>query len=120
MMPVAKVNLNDVTAFWILKHPQVWKYWLKRVILAKRALIKVDKTKIPGEEWTWNHNDAGYDGVNTFEHKLVWFTHNNELNNNDKKLDQSFDDFIKNGPVNEDVPTDIMLDLYELLIDAID
>jgi len=120
MMPGAKININDVTTLWLLKHPLVWKYWLKSVILAKRGLIKVDKTKIPGEEWTWNHNDSGYDGVNSYEHKLVWFRFNNEKQVYEKRIEQLFEDFIKNGPLDDDVPTDIMLDLYELIIDAIE
>ncbi len=82
--------------------------------------IEINKTKIPGEEWTWNHDESGHDGVNTFEHKLVWFTHKDEQKGGGSKLEQSFEDFIMNGPINEDVPTDIMLDLYELIINAMD
>ncbi len=82
--------------------------------------IEINKTKIPGEEWTWNHDESGHDSVNTFEHKLVWFTHTNGQKGGGTTIDQSFEDFIMNGPINEDVPTDIMLDLYELIINAMD
>jgi hypothetical protein len=82
--------------------------------------IKINHSKIPGEEWTWNHDESGHDGVNTFEHKLVWFIHSPQIKNGNLRSEQTFEDFIMNGPSDENVPTDIMLDLYELIINAMD
>jgi len=83
--------------------------------------ITVDKSKIPGEEWTYNHNDTGYDGVNTFEQKLAWFKQKTEGMQAPKSTRyQTFEEFMRDGPLDDDLPTDIMLDLYELIINAID
>lgn len=88
--------------------------------MEKLSIIRVDKSKIPGEEWTYNHSESGYEGVNTFEQKLAWFSHKNEGEQSPKNTRyQAYEDFIRDGPLDDDLPTDIMLDLYELIINAI-
>lgn len=82
--------------------------------------IKINHSKIPGEEWTWNHDDNGHDGVNTFEQKLIWSVHAAGFKNGNLRREQTYEDFIMNGPSDENVPTDIMLDLYELIINAME
>ncbi len=59
--------------------------------------------------------------MNSFEQKLQWFTYKHDsLQIKEPIREQSFEDFIKNGPLNENIPADIMLDLYEVIINAIE
>ncbi len=77
------------------------------------------KSKIPGKDWQWNHNswEGGYryDGVHTFEGCLLWYTETYPAYAGGGAYEQSFTDFLKNGPAMSDVPKEIIDEIYELL-----
>jgi len=80
----------------------------------------IDKTKIPRKEWAWNENEIGYEGVNSFDGKLKWFTYRNALQGNMISVEQSYEEFIKAGPMKENIPADIMLELYDMIMGAVE
>ncbi len=87
--------------------------------------IKIKKNKVAGREWKWNKSEEGYEGVHTFNHELVWYYVYNKpkgflKKSGTKKKRQSFDHFLGSGPKNSDCPVDVLMDLYEIVIDAIE
>jgi hypothetical protein len=82
--------------------------------------LKINKRKIPKKEWTWDHIEDGYKGVNTYEEKLVWFTRKNGRLENGSVYKQSYEDFVRYGPHDDEVPYDIMIELYEKLLYALE
>jgi hypothetical protein len=80
----------------------------------------IDKTRIPRREWVWNETEIGYEGVNSFDGKLKWFTFRNALNGNLIAAEQRFEDYIKDGPLKENTPPDVMLEIYDLIMGAVE
>jgi hypothetical protein len=87
--------------------------------------IKINKYVVAGKEWKWGKNDDGYEGVHTFNHELVWYYVYNKpkgflIKSGLKKKRQSFNHFLGSGPRNSGCPVDVLMDLYEIVIDAIE
>jgi hypothetical protein len=87
--------------------------------------IKVRKNIVAGREWKFNQNSEGYEGVHTYNHELVWYYVYNKpkgflVKSLVKKQRQSFDHFLGSGPKNTGCPVDVLMDLYEIVIDAIE
>jgi hypothetical protein len=80
--------------------------------------IKIDRQKVPKREWHWNQTKEGYYGVNTFDKKLVWFFFKESTKFYMNRKRQSYLHFLKNGPKDLNIPSDVMLEIYELLINA--
>lgn len=87
--------------------------------------IKVRKNIVAGKEWKFNENSNGYEGVHTYDHELVWFfvynkPHGFIIKSLSKKKRQSFEHFLGSGPKNPGCPVDVLMDLYEVVINAIE
>ena len=81
--------------------------------------IKVIKSQVPKMEWAWNKGKFGADGVHTNEGKLIWYYLNKKAPLKGVKTQkQSYVHFLNNGPKNTDVPVDVLLDLYNVVIPA--
>ncbi|MGA2669215.1 MAG: hypothetical protein ABSF32_09925 [Ignavibacteria bacterium] len=57
--------------------------------------------------------------MNTFEHKLLWFTQRYDSESHIKTKEQTYEDFMRDGPIFDDIPADILVDLYELIVNAV-
>ena len=79
----------------------------------------IGHSRVPRKEWKWNENELGYEGVNTVEGFLKWFTYKNGLGGNTITIRQSYEDFIRDGPLKDSMPADIMLELYDDIMSAI-
>lgn len=82
--------------------------------------IFIDHNKIPRKEWKWNENEIGFEGVNTFDGCLIWFTFRYAHGGNTLSIEQSFEDFLKDGSMKESIPADIMIELYDHVISAVE
>lgn len=87
--------------------------------------IKVRKNIVAGKEWKFNQNNDGYEGVHTFNHELVWYfvynkPHGFLIKSLSKKKRQSFEHFLGSGPKNPGCPVDVLMDLYEIVIEAVE
>jgi hypothetical protein len=82
--------------------------------------IKIDYSRIPGKEWKWNENEIGYEGVNTFDKSLKWFTYRNALGGNSLTVKQTFEDFLKDGPLRESIPADALIEIYDVIMGAVE
>lgn len=82
--------------------------------------INIDSAKVPKREWKWNENEIGFEGVNSFDGCLKWFTYRHGHNGNTVTIQQTFEDFIKDGPLKESIPADIMLELYDDVMSAVE
>lgn len=81
--------------------------------------IKVIKSQVPKMEWAWNKSKYGSDGVHTKEGKLVWYYVNRkDPKKAAKTKKQSYESFLNNGPKNTDVPVDVLLDIYNIVVPA--
>ena len=81
--------------------------------------IKVAKSEVPKIELRWNRTRDGYEGVNTFEGKLIWLYVTKKPEHHIKKKRQSFIHFINNGPKNSEIPAGALLRLYEVILNAL-
>jgi hypothetical protein len=81
--------------------------------------IIIDKTKIPHREWRWNENEIGYEGVRTYGSGLKWFTFRKQHNGDILGVEQRYEDYIKDGPLKENLPAEIMLDIYDIIMSAV-
>lgn len=82
--------------------------------------LLIDKSKIPNNRlWKWNENEIGYEGVCTNDGMLKWFTFRHALNGHTLAVEQSFEEYIKDGPMKESLPVDIMLDIYDVIMKAV-
>lgn len=76
---------------------------------------------VPGKEWTWNHETGesgtfkSHDGVHTYEGCLTWFRQMYPGWAGEAVNQQSFDDFLKNGPAVEGAPQEVLGELRELI-----
>jgi len=50
----------------------------------------------------------------------VWFIHINKTSSDKVSQKQDFSDFVREGPPNENIPADILVELYEIIFDATD
>jgi len=82
--------------------------------------LKIDKHKIPPKEWRWNKTAGSYEGVHTRDEKLVWFIVEHNAIPETRAIPQSYEDFVRDGPPFEDVPFDVMIELYEKILYAVD
>jgi hypothetical protein len=82
--------------------------------------LKIDKYKISPKEWTWNKTSSGYEGVHTREQKLVWFIVDRNTIPERKVVSQSYEAFVKDGPPYDNVPFDVMIELYEKILYAVE
>ena len=82
--------------------------------------IIIDHAKIPKREWKWNENEIGYEGVNSFDGCLKWFTYRFGNNGNTVTIQQTFEDFLKDGPLKESIPAEMILELYDDVMSAVD
>ncbi len=77
-----------------------------------------NQTKIvPKKDWQWNKSSTGYDGVHTYEGCLTWYTECWPGWAGGGAYQQSFSDFVINGPWVKSVPKDVLDELLELLKD---
>jgi hypothetical protein len=79
----------------------------------------IDRSKIPQKEWKWDENEIGYEGVNTNNNGLKWFTYRHAHRGNTLSFEQTYEDFIREGPLKESIPADIMVDLYDCIMNAV-
>lgn len=49
-------------------------------------------------EWRWAETSWGYEGVHTYEGKLLWFSHSHNPHAGGGALEQSFESFLASGP----------------------
>jgi hypothetical protein len=82
--------------------------------------LNIDASKVPKKEWKWNENEIGYEGVNSFDGCFKWFSYRSGHNGNTVTIQQSYEDFIKDGPLKESIPADYMLELYDCVMSAVD
>jgi hypothetical protein len=80
--------------------------------------IKVDKKRVPSKHWMWNQTKNGFESVSTSKGKLAWLFTKEKPKHSVIRKTQSFINFLKNGPKNQDVPVDVLLEIYQLVIDA--
>jgi hypothetical protein len=73
--------------------------------------------KVHGIEWRWNETDYCYDGVHTFEGKLVWFTHYGNPHAGGGALTQSFESFLEKGPNISHAPQSILNEVRKFLLE---
>ncbi|HEY3251627.1 MAG TPA: hypothetical protein VGK25_10965 [Ignavibacteria bacterium] len=79
----------------------------------------IDRALIPQKEWKWNENEIGCEGVNTFDGCLKWFTYRKEHGGNTLTVQQSYEDFMRDGPLKDSIPADIMLEMYDDIMSAL-
>lgn len=72
-------------------------------------------TKIPAAEWVWNEDEHGYEGVHTREGKLVWFYHPYYQHGGAAAREQTFIDFLQNGPAVDGAPESVLAEIRALL-----
>lgn len=66
-------------------------------------------------DWTWNHQPGRHDGVHTFEGKLVWYTLTYNPHAGGGAHEQSFTDFLREGPWVSDVPKKMLDEIYDVV-----
>ena len=69
----------------------------------------------PKKSWEWGHDEYRYHGVQTYEGCLLWYTQTKQYWAGGGARKQSFDDFIENGPFLNNVPNEILDEIYDLL-----
>ncbi|MFH2105745.1 MAG: hypothetical protein ABII22_00650 [Candidatus Micrarchaeota archaeon] len=82
------------------------------------------KITIPKKQWTWNHRvfpggGSCYEGANTYSGKLIWFQEGVPSYAHGAASEQSFEDFLANGPSVTGVPKEIITELREVIRKAI-
>ena len=73
--------------------------------------------KVPGKGWTWHLKPGQTEGVHTYEGCLTWYTRMREYWAGGGARQQSFEDFLKNGPPVSEVPVNVLEELKALLKD---
>lgn len=66
-------------------------------------------------DWTWGATTEGYEGVHTYEGQLVWYSHSHNPHSGGAAREQSFVDFLKDGPAvaMASVPEHILAQVYQ-------
>ena len=68
---------------------------------------------MPRKDWQW---DSTTKGVHTYESKLVWYCRSTSGHpSSDGASDQSYEDYLLNGPQQQDVPPEIEKELRSLV-----
>jgi hypothetical protein len=80
--------------------------------------MKIDKSKVEKIDIEYRHSQDRKEGVHTFEGKLVWYCDTWPPYGSSAK-EQSFEDFLKNGPAIEDVPQHVIQKLRKIIKVAI-
>jgi hypothetical protein len=57
--------------------------------------------------------------VHTNDGCLKWFTYRHAHEGNTLTVEQTYEDFIKDGPLKDSIPADIMVDLYDCVMSAV-
>lgn len=81
--------------------------------------INIDSSKIPNLEWKWNESEIGYEGVRTQPKGLLWFTFRHAHNGNMLAAEQRYEDFMKDGPLKENIPSDVLVEVYDVIMGAV-
>jgi len=81
--------------------------------------INIDHSRVPQREWKWNENEIGFEGVHTYDGSLKWFTFRHAHSGNTLTIEQTFEDYLKDGPLRESIPPDVMIELYDDIMNAI-
>ena len=79
----------------------------------------IDRSRIPQREWKWDETEIGYEGVNTFDGCLKWFTYSHANGGNTLYVEQSYEDFVRDGPLKDSIPADVMVELYDNVMSAV-
>lgn len=72
--------------------------------------------RIPRREWEWNKTDTGCDGVHTYEGCLVWYHFSGNPHADQAGTNQSFEDFLTNGPKVDGAPQLVTTELRAMLL----
>lgn len=70
---------------------------------------------IPGKNWEWGHTEHRHQGVQTYKGKLLWYTQVKPYYAGGGAKFQTFEDFAENGPPFDDVPREILDEIYDLM-----
>lgn len=92
----------------------------KDLIKRCEVILKMPPGKeIPKKEWTWNHqsgkNWRSHEGVHTYERCITWFKDGYPGWTAASASQQSFEDFLKDGPSVSGAPQKVIDQIYELL-----
>ena len=74
------------------------------------------KKRVPGREWTWNETSEGYDGVHTYEGKIVWYNFKGNPHAGGGGVSQSFHQFLTRG-TNSSAPDYVVKELENFLLE---
>jgi hypothetical protein len=74
--------------------------------------IDIKLKNVPDQEWKWNESGTDVTGVKVAKNKLIWYQ---KTGNNLKEIPQTFEDFMKDGPVFESIPAAAMVEIYEMM-----
>ncbi|MEZ5427775.1 MAG: hypothetical protein R2747_16010 [Pyrinomonadaceae bacterium] len=80
--------------------------WEKQVKDLEKASFRTEK-----QEWIWNETAGGYEGVHLREGVVLWFQHSHNPHAGGGALEQSFEDFLNNGPACR-TPPEFLPELY--------
>lgn len=66
-------------------------------------------------DWTWGATQWGYEGVHTYEGKLVWYSHSHDPHSGGAASEQSFTSFLEDGPAIAvaSIPEVILAQVYQ-------
>ena len=73
------------------------------------------ENEIPGKNWTWQIKPGQTEGVHTYEGCLTWYTSMKQYWAGGGASQQSFSDFLENGPPVSDVPGHVISQLKEII-----
>ena len=71
--------------------------------------------KFPKKDWQWNKCSYGYDGVHSFHNCLTWYSERWPGSAGGGASTQSFKEFAEQGPPINDVPKEVIDEIYDLL-----
>jgi len=85
--------------------------WQKQIEIWRE--IGIERPTNLKKEWTWNHTDWSYHGAHTQTNTIVWYQ---ECRNPHASTggNQSFKDFVKNGPRIQGASLQQLLELYAI------
>lgn len=83
----------------------------------EQRALEIAKNKPPDlnkKEWTWNHTANSYEGVSLYGKEVLWFEHCHNPHAGGGASEQSFEDFLQNGP-SCSIPSEFLPELYEVV-----
>jgi hypothetical protein len=86
-----------------------WQKEQRALEIAKNKPVDLNK-----KEWTWNHTASGYEGVSLYGKAVLWFEHCHNPHAGGGASEQSFEDFLQNGPACS-IPGEFLKELYEVV-----